>query len=61
MKLSLVVPVFNEEEMLALFYRTVRESEALASYEVEIVIVNDGSSVSALKPTSTALAFTPSH
>lgn len=44
MKLSLVVPVFNEEEMLALFYRTVRESEALASYEVEIVIVNDGSS-----------------
>lgn len=43
MKLSLVVPVFNEEAMLALFYRTVRESEALAPYDVEIVLVNDGS------------------
>ncbi|BBI49704.1 hypothetical protein HORIV_21250 [Vreelandella olivaria] len=41
MKLSLVEPVFNEEAMLALFYRTVRESEALAPYDVEIVLVND--------------------
>jgi len=44
MKLSLVVPVFNEEAMLPLFYRTVRESELLAPYDVEIVLVNDGSS-----------------
>lgn len=43
MKLSLVVPIFNEEAMLPLFYRTVRESELLAPYEVEIVLVNDGS------------------
>lgn len=43
MKLSLVVPVFNEEETLALFHRAVRESEALAPYEIEIVFVNDGS------------------
>lgn len=43
MKLSLVVPVFNEEAMLALFYQAVRENEALASFDVEIVLVNDGS------------------
>ena len=43
MKLSLVVPVFNEEAMLPLFHQTVRESELLAPYDVEIVLVNDGS------------------
>lgn len=43
MRISLVVPVYNEEEMLPLFCRTVRESEALSSYELEIVIVDDGS------------------
>lgn len=43
MKLSLVVPVFNEEAMLVLFYRTVRESKSLLPYDVEIVFVNDGS------------------
>ena len=43
MKLSLVVPVFNEEAMLVLFYRTVRESKSLLPYDVEIIFVNDGS------------------
>ncbi|WP_172116140.1 glycosyltransferase family 2 protein [Halomonas hibernica] len=43
MKLSLVVPVFNEEAMLETFYRAVRDSNELAPYAVEIVLVNDGS------------------
>ncbi|MCP1365758.1 glycosyltransferase family 2 protein, partial [Halomonas sp. BBD48] len=43
MKISLVVPVFNEEDTLPLFHSAVRESTALSDYEVEIVIVNDGS------------------
>lgn len=41
--LSLVVPVFNEEETLVLFYQAVRNSEALAEHRVEIVVINDGS------------------
>lgn len=41
--LSLVVPVFNEEEMIPLFYDAVRNSEALAEHKVEIVFINDGS------------------
>lgn len=41
MKISLVVPVFNEEDALPIFYRTVRRE--LANYEVEIVFINDGS------------------
>lgn len=59
MKLSLVVPVFNEEEMLALFYRTVRESEALASYEIEIVLVNDGSTDSTIEIAQQLVANDP--
>ncbi|MEA9391071.1 glycosyltransferase family 2 protein [Acerihabitans sp. TG2] len=43
MKLSLVVPVFNEAETLPLFYKAVREFEPLQQYDVEIVFINDGS------------------
>lgn len=41
MKISLVVPVFNEEEAVPIFYKTVRKE--LIEYSVEIVFVNDGS------------------
>ena len=43
MKISLVVPVFNEEDAITIFYKTVREFEDLQPYEVEIVFINDGS------------------
>ncbi|EFS5561341.1 glycosyltransferase family 2 protein, partial [Salmonella enterica subsp. enterica serovar Telelkebir] len=43
MKISLVVPVFNEEATIPIFYKTVREFEKLKPYEVEIVFINDGS------------------
>lgn len=41
MKISLVVPVFNEEDAIPLFYRAVKEK--LNEYDVEILFVNDGS------------------
>lgn len=41
MKISLVVPVFNEEDAIPIFYSTVRNE--LKNYNVEIVFVNDGS------------------
>ncbi|MDU6079036.1 MAG: glycosyltransferase family 2 protein [Pantoea sp.] len=41
MKISLVVPVFNEEEAIPIFYQTVRST--LKYIEVEIVFINDGS------------------
>lgn len=44
MKISLVVPVFNEEATIPIFYNTVREFEGLKEHEVEIVFINDGSS-----------------
>ncbi|MEB4673930.1 glycosyltransferase family 2 protein [Enterobacteriaceae bacterium G50] len=43
MKISLVVPVFNEEDTIPIFYKTVREFEALKPFDVEIVFINDGS------------------
>ncbi len=44
MKISLVVPVFNEEKAIPIFYSAVRaEGNALDSVDVEIVFVNDGS------------------
>ena len=43
MKISLVVPVFNESDTISIFYKTVREFDELKPHEVEIVFVNDGS------------------
>ncbi len=43
MKISLVVPVYNEEQAVRLFHRAVREEPALRLHHVEIVFVNDGS------------------
>jgi glycosyltransferase involved in cell wall biosynthesis len=44
MKLSLIVPVFNEEQSIELFYRAVRSELKLDDTQVEIVFINDGSS-----------------
>lgn len=43
MKLSLVVPVYNEEETIPIFYKAVRGFDGLKPYEIEIVFINDGS------------------
>ncbi|MCS3408186.1 glycosyltransferase family 2 protein [Serratia sp. AKBS12] len=43
MKISLVVPVFNEQEAVPIFYRSVRTHTALSRQPVEIIFINDGS------------------
>ncbi|CAM8541347.1 glycosyltransferase family 2 protein [Klebsiella pneumoniae] len=43
MKISLVVPVFNEEDAISFFYSAVRNKDFLKQYEIEIVFVDDGS------------------
>lgn len=43
MKISLVVPVFNEEDTIPIFYEKVRTYTDLQNYEIEIVFINDGS------------------
>jgi glycosyltransferase involved in cell wall biosynthesis len=44
MKVSLVVPVFNEEETIPVFYKSVREYKPFSDYDIEIIFINDGSS-----------------
>lgn len=41
MKISLVVPVFNEEDAIPIFYREVKEK--LTEFDIEILFINDGS------------------
>ena len=43
MKLSLVVPCYNEEESVPLFHQTVLESFEGCGYDYEIIYVDDGS------------------
>lgn len=43
MKISLIVPFLNEEDAIPVFYKTVREFEALKQHTIEIVFINDGS------------------
>ncbi len=65
MNISLVVPVFNEEEAIPVFYAAVKEK--LSQYEVEIVFINDGSldstehvisSLASEDPSIKAISFT---
>lgn len=44
MKISLVVPVYNEKETIPIFYSRVRSYKPFLAYQVEIVFINDGSS-----------------
>ncbi len=41
MKVSLVVPVFNEQDAIPVFYQKVKKE--LDEFDVEIIFVNDGS------------------
>ena len=41
--LSLIIPVFNEEEVLRTSYERMREAMEKTGYPYEIIYVNDGS------------------
>lgn len=43
MIISLVIPVFNEEETIPLFYDLIRQYAPLQTYDLELVFCNDGS------------------
>ncbi|MCQ4628944.1 glycosyltransferase family 2 protein [Shinella lacus] len=43
MSISLIVPIYNEEATIPIFYAAVRSQDALKNESIEIVFVNDGS------------------
>ncbi|WPN99399.1 glycosyltransferase family 2 protein [Pseudomonas sp. MUP55] len=53
MRISLVVPLFNEEQTVAGFYRAVRQEPSLQTHTVEIVFINDGSTDGTAKAVET--------
>lgn len=49
MKLSLVVPCYNEEKNIPLFYNAVRQDFAESGIDYELVFVNDGAATALLR------------
>ena len=47
--ISVVVPIYNEEELIARFHEAVAEAMEIAQTQWEVVYVNDGSSDSSLE------------
>ncbi|QIC66182.1 glycosyltransferase family 2 protein [Acinetobacter schindleri] len=43
MKISLIIPVYNEQNSIPIFYKKVKEFNGLKEFVVEFVFVNDGS------------------
>lgn len=67
MKISLVVPVYNEEDTIHIFYEAVRSNPELKDNDFEIIFVNDGSkdsteaiikSIAIADPLVKAISFT---
>ncbi len=56
MKLSLVVPCYNEQDNVPLFYEAVKKDFAGAGFDYEIVFVNDGSRDGTLESLKALLA-----
>ncbi|MEQ1303782.1 glycosyltransferase family 2 protein [Acinetobacter radioresistens] len=43
MKISLIVPVYNEQETIQIFYNYIRSYNLLMKYDIEVLFINDGS------------------
>ena len=43
MKISLIIPVYNEESAIPIFYNAIKDAEFLKDYDIEMVFINDGS------------------
>jgi dolichol-phosphate mannosyltransferase len=43
MKLSLIISIYNEEQVLNLFYQTLMDSFSKCDFDYELIFVNDGS------------------
>ena len=49
MKLTFIVPCFNEEKNIELFYNNLNKSFKDTKYDIELIFINDGSSDNTLK------------
>lgn len=61
MKISLVVPCYNEEDNIAEFYRVATKTFDLETYEYELTFVNDGSKDNTLNILKQIYSEDPQH
>lgn len=61
MKISLVVPCYNEEDNIAEFYRVATKTFDLEAYEYELTFVNDGSKDNTLNILKQIYSEDPQH
>jgi len=59
-ELSIIVPLFNEEDSVALLFKKIKEASLQTKKEYEIIFVDDGSSDSTVKK-SVAIASKDNH
>jgi glycosyltransferase involved in cell wall biosynthesis len=57
--ISLVVPVYNEQETISLFHQAIKNNADLAAETIEIIFVNDGSKDNTLSEINTLLSQYP--
>jgi len=43
MKLSIIIPIYNEEESISLLYQELNQVLSSLSFEYEIIAISDGS------------------
>ena len=61
MLLSIVVPVYNEEENIAIFYEAVTDVMSGLTYDYELIYVDDGSSDSSSMILRWKIAYNDKH
>lgn len=57
MLISLVVPVFNEEDAVPIFHDAIKNNNELGAYNMEIIFVNDGSTDNTVQVVKDILAY----
>ncbi|MCD6576692.1 MAG: glycosyltransferase family 2 protein [Anaerolineaceae bacterium] len=61
MKISIIVPVYNEEESIGLLYEAVEKSVKILGMPWELILVDDGSQDNSLKIIRTIVKKHPEH
>lgn len=59
MLISLVVPVFNEEDAVPIFHDAIKNNKEIGAYDMEIIFINDGSTDNTVQVVKDILTYEP--
>ena len=43
MQITLIIPVFNEQDVIPIFYKAIKKDNYLSTENLELIFINDGS------------------